>query len=83
MLVRSLFAAALVLALQAAPALAGRCPTIVAAIDQALGKSPQLSADQLAEVKTLRAEGETQHKAGAHQEAVDALAKAMAILGIM
>ena len=83
MLVRSLFAAALVLALQAAPALAFHCPKDMAKIDSALGKSPQLSADQLAEVKTLRAEGETQHKAGAHQDAVDALAKAMAILGIM
>ena len=83
MLVRSLFAAALVLALQAAPALAFQYPKDMAKIDTALGQSPQLSAEQLAEVTALRAEGATQHKAGAHQDAVDALAKAMAILGIM
>ncbi len=83
MLVRSLFAAALVLGLQAVPALAFQCPKDMGKIDTALAKSPQLSADQLAEVKTLRAEGATKHKAGTHQGAVDALAKAMAILGIM
>jgi hypothetical protein len=82
MLVRSLIAAALVLALQAAPALAFHCPKDMAKIDTALGKSPQLSADQLAEVTKRRAEGETLHNSGKHQDSVDTLAKAMEILGI-
>ena len=51
-------------------------------IDEALAKSPQLSSAQLAEVKKYRAEGETLHKAGKHQESVDTLARAMKILNI-
>ncbi|GJB18223.1 hypothetical protein KAM364_01350 [Aeromonas caviae] len=46
------------------------------------GDSNLVSAEQLAEVKQLRADGETLHNAGKHQESVDTLAKAMAILGI-
>ncbi|MDQ1883188.1 hypothetical protein RA180_04165 [Aeromonas salmonicida] len=46
----------------------------------ALAKGPALSAEQLAEVKQLRAEGETLHKAGKHQASVDTLAKALALL---
>lgn len=42
----------------------------------------KLTADQLADVKKFRAEGEALHKAGRHQESVDTLAKAMKILGI-
>jgi len=41
-----------------------------------------LSAQQAADVKKFRADGETLHKAGKHQESVDTLAKAMKILGI-
>jgi hypothetical protein len=51
-------------------------------IDEALAKKPNISAEKLADVKKLRAEGESLHKAGKHQESVDTLAKAMAILGI-
>ncbi|MGH8771199.1 MAG: hypothetical protein ACREV2_08485 [Burkholderiales bacterium] len=51
-------------------------------IDEALAKSPQLSPEKMAEVKKLRAEGETLHNTGKHQESVDTLAQAMAILGI-
>lgn len=36
----------------------------------------------LSEVKRLRAEGETLHKEGQHQESIDTLAKAMRILNI-
>jgi len=64
------------------PALAMHCPADMAKIDAALAANPQISAEQLAEVQALRAEGETYHKAGQHQESVDTLAKAMAILGI-
>ncbi len=58
------------------------CPMDMKKIDDALAAGPALSAEQLAEVKQLRADGETLHNAGKHQESVDTLAKAMAILGI-
>ena len=76
----SAIAAALLFASSAA--FAFHCPKDMAAIDAALAKNPQLSAEQLAEVKRLRAEGEAYHKAGKHQESVDTLAKAMHILKI-
>lgn len=63
-------------------ALAFHCPMDMKKIDDALAAGPALSAERLAEVKQLRAEGESLHKAGKHQESVDSLAKAMAILGI-
>ena len=66
----------------AGSAIAFHCPMDMKKIDDALATTPALSAEQLAEVKQLRAEGETLHKAGKHQESVDTLAKAMAILGI-
>ena len=53
-----------------------------AAIDAALAKNPKLSAADMAKVKQLRAEGETAHKAGKHQESVDKLGEAMKILKI-
>ena len=63
-------------------ALAFHCPVDMKKIDAALDKKPTLSAEQMAEVKKLRADGEAFHKAGKHQESVDTLAKAMKILGI-
>jgi len=63
-------------------ALANRCPLDMKAIDEALGKNPQVSAEQLAEAKKYRAEGEALHKAGKHKESVDTLGKAKKILGI-
>lgn len=63
-------------------AFAFHCPADMKKIDDALAKSPKLSAEQMAEVKKLRAEGEVLHKAGKHQESVDTLGKAMKILGI-
>jgi hypothetical protein len=51
-------------------------------IDDALAKNPKLAAEQMTEVKKYRAEGETLHKAGKHQESVDTLAKAMKILNV-
>ncbi len=65
-----------------ATALAFHCPADMKKIDDALATSPKLSAEQLSEVKKLRAEGEALHKASKHQEAVDALAKAMTMLGV-
>lgn len=70
------------LALASVQAFAFHCPMDMKKIDEALAKNPALSADQMAEVKKLRAEGETLHKAGKHQESVDTLGKAMKILNI-
>ncbi len=63
-------------------ALAFHCPADMKKIDAALEKKPALSAEQMNEVKKLRADGEALHKAGKHQESVDTLAKAMKMLGV-
>ena len=63
-------------------AFAMHCPADMKKIDDALAKNPKLSAEQMTEVKKYRAEGETLHKAGKHQESVDTLGKAMKILGV-
>ena len=63
-------------------ALAFHCPADMKKIDEAMAKNPKLTEAQMAEVKKYRAEGETLHKAGKHQESVDTLAKAMKILNI-
>ena len=70
------------LALASSGAFAFHCPQDMKKIDEAMAKNPKLSDTQMAEVKKYRAEGETLHKAGKHQESVDTLAKAMKILDI-
>lgn len=70
------------LLLVSASAFAMHCPADMKKIDEALSKNPALSETKMTEVKRLRADGETLHKAGKHQESVDTLAKAMKILGI-
>ena len=70
------------LALASSAALAFHCPADMKKIDEAMAKSPKISAAQMTEVKKYRAEGETLHKAGKHQESVDTLAKAMKLLDI-
>ncbi len=80
MKIRSILAAAALLA--SATAWAFHCPADMKKIDDALAKNPSLNAEQMAEVKKLRAEGESLHKAGKHQESIDTLAKAMKILSI-
>ncbi len=77
---RSLLAA--VLFAFASAAFAMHCPLDMAAIDEALAGKPSLSAEKMTEVKKLRADGETLHKAGKHKESVETLGKAMKILGI-
>jgi hypothetical protein len=66
----------------AGTALAFHCPSDMKKIDDAMAKSPKLTVAQTDEVKKYRAEGETLHKAGKHQESVDTLAKAMKILDV-
>jgi len=80
MKLKSLIAVALLSASGAA--LAFHCPADMKKIDDAMAKNPKLTAEQMAEVKKYRAEGEALHKAGKHQESVDTLAKAMTILNI-
>lgn len=80
MKLRSYLAAAALLVSSAA--FAFHCPADMKKIDDALAKSPKITAEQMAEVKRLRAEGEALHKAGKHQESVDTLAKAMTLLSI-
>lgn len=63
-------------------AFAFHCPMDMKKIGEAMGKNPKPSAGQMAEVKKLRAEGETLHKAGKHQESVDTPGKAMKILNV-
>jgi len=76
------FLLAAVLALLTSSAFAFHCPQEMKKIDDALAANPKISAAQLAEVKKLRAEGEALHKAGKHQESLDTLGKAEAILKI-
>lgn len=75
-------AVATALSFASATAFAFHCPADMKKIDEALAKSPKLSAEQMGEVKKQRADGEAMHKAGKHQESVDTLAKAMKTLNI-
>lgn len=78
---RKILIAAAALTLMAGPALAFHCPADMAKIDAAM-QTASLSPDQEAQVKELRTKGQALHEAGQHQESVDTLARAMAILGI-
>jgi hypothetical protein len=81
MKLRMLVAAA-AFALAAGNAFAFHCPKDMKKIDDALAAKPNITAEQLADVQRLRAEGETLHKQGKHQDSIDTLAKAMQILSI-
>jgi len=74
--------AAAVFAFATGNAFAFHCPKDMKKIDDVLATNPKITAEQLAEVKRLRAEGETLHKQGKHQESLDALGKAEKILHI-
>ena len=80
-LIRTTALAAL-MATAAGMALAHNCPNEMKAIDAKLATNPGLSADNAAKVKQLRADGETHHKAGKHDDSMKALAEAKKILGI-
>jgi hypothetical protein len=79
---KRMFALAATLLFAAGTALAFHCPADMKAIDAALAKNPKLSEADMKSVKKYREDGETFHKAGKHQEAVDSLGKAMKILKI-
>ncbi len=67
------FAVAAALVLFSAPALAFHCPSDIAKIDKALAAGPDLSDEQVAEVKRLRDEGERLHETGGHSQSMDTL----------
>ncbi len=72
----------LLLALTATSAFAFHCPADMKAIDAKLSAGVQLADADLAKVKQLRADGETAHKAGNHEESVKLLAQASKLLGL-
>jgi hypothetical protein len=73
---------AIALAAMSVTAHAGHCPMDMKAIDSALTSNTKLSAEQTAEVKKLRSEGEAAHKSGDHAGSMQKLAQAKQILGI-
>ena len=73
---------AAVLALSSATAFAFHCPVDMKEIDAKLATNPKLSDADAAKVKQLRADGETAHKAGKHDDSVKMLGEAKKILGI-
>lgn len=72
----------MVLMLASAVAFASQCPTDMAAIDEYLAGNPELTEEQMTQVKELREKGEQLHNEGNHDESVETLAEAKEILGI-
>jgi len=66
----------------AGAAWAHNCPNEMKAIDAKLGTKPTLSKDVSDKVAKLRADGETAHKAGKHDDSLKALGEAKKLLGI-
>ena len=69
------------LALTSAAAFAHNCPNEMKAIDAKMSTAKLADAD-MAKVKALRADGETMHKAGKHDDSMKALGEAKKMLGI-
>lgn len=63
-------------------AFAYRCVIDMRKIDEALSKQPAITEMQEQEIRKLRAEGEELHKKGKHKESVEALHRALEMLGI-
>jgi len=61
---------------------AHNCPNEMKAIDAKLGSASGVSAENMAKIKTLRADGEKFHKEGKHAESMKALGEAKKMLGI-
>ena len=76
----TVLASGMVLGLSA-PAFAFQCPSEIAKIDEALA-SADLSDEQKQQVMELRDEGQRLHEEGNHQQSLDTLAQATAILGL-
>lgn len=63
-------------------ALANNCPNEMKAIDAKLDSASGISAENMAKIKSLRADGERLHKEGKHDESMKALQQAKKMLGI-
>ena len=63
-------------------ALSGLALGAAMAVGTAQAEPLTLSAEQMEQVKALRAQGEEQHKAGQHAESVESLQEAKKVLGI-
>jgi hypothetical protein len=63
-------------------ALAHNCPNEMKAIDAKLSSAEGISAENMSKIKTLRADGEKFHKAGKHDESMQALQQAKKMLGL-
>mgnify|MGYP003390183658 CR=1 FL=1 len=70
------------LVLACGTAWAHNCPNEMKAIDEKLATSPKLADADAAKVKQLRADGETAHKAGKHDDSMKMLGEAKKMLGI-
>ena len=57
------------------------CPNLIKQIDEMLAESKQLSAEQINEVKSLRAQGEEAYKEGNKEECQKLLSQALDLLG--
>jgi hypothetical protein len=79
---KKLLSVAAVLAFASGAALAHNCPNEMKAVDAKLATNPTLAAADMDKVKKLRADGETAHKAGKHDDAMKALGEAKKMLGI-
>jgi hypothetical protein len=66
----------------AGSAWAHNCPNEMKAIDAKLATKPALSKDVADKVAKLRADGETAHKAGKHDDSMKSLGEAKKLLGI-
>ncbi|HEV7929532.1 MAG TPA: hypothetical protein VGP12_05295 [Nitrosospira sp.] len=62
-------------------AFAHNCPNEMKAIDAKMKSAKGLSAEDMAKVKTLRADGEKFHKEGKHTESMKSLQEAKKMLG--
>lgn len=76
------FVAMISLLIFSSSAFAYRCVIDMRKIDEALSKQPAITETQAQEVRKLRAEGEVLHNKGKHKESVEALHKALEILGV-
>jgi hypothetical protein len=63
-------------------AFAHNCPNEMKAIDAKLATNPKLADADAAKVKQLRADGETAHKAGKHDDSMKLLGEAKKLLGL-
>ncbi|WP_114285528.1 hypothetical protein [Candidatus Halocynthiibacter alkanivorans] len=80
-MIKLYIATALVISFSA-PAFAGHCPRDVKRIDEAIPMTTELTAEQLAEIMTLRDEGEMLHGSGSHGDSLSVLHAALLLLGI-